>query len=118
MNFMAPLRRGVFLQMLPKPSAAGRRYWDWRLSGGARIARELGILTVGVVTKPFHFEGQRRMRLAEAGIHGVAHKMGRAPSKSLPRKPTLYQDNCNHVRTAPRYVIVVLSDGTASTSTA
>ena len=34
----------------------------------AKIARELGILTVGVVTKPFHFEGQRRMRLAEAGI--------------------------------------------------
>ena len=34
----------------------------------ARIARELGILTIGVVTKPFHFEGQRRMRLAEAGI--------------------------------------------------
>jgi cell division protein FtsZ len=27
-----------------------------------------GILTVGVVTKPFHFEGQRRMRLAESGI--------------------------------------------------
>jgi cell division protein FtsZ len=34
----------------------------------ARIARELGILTIGVVTKPFLFEGQRRMRLAEAGI--------------------------------------------------
>ena len=34
----------------------------------ARAARELGILTVGVVTKPFHFEGQRRMRFAEAGI--------------------------------------------------
>jgi cell division protein FtsZ len=34
----------------------------------ARTARELGILTVGVVTKPFHFEGQRRMRLAEYGI--------------------------------------------------
>jgi cell division protein FtsZ len=34
----------------------------------ARVARELGILTVGVVTKPFHFEGQRRMRLAEFGI--------------------------------------------------
>jgi cell division protein FtsZ len=33
-----------------------------------KIARELGILTVGVVTKPFHFEGQRRMRFAEAGI--------------------------------------------------
>jgi cell division protein FtsZ len=34
----------------------------------AKVARELGILTVGVVTKPFHFEGQRRMRLAEEGI--------------------------------------------------
>jgi cell division protein FtsZ len=34
----------------------------------ARVARELGILTVGVVTKPFHFEGQRRMRTAENGI--------------------------------------------------
>jgi cell division protein FtsZ len=34
----------------------------------ARVARELGILTVGVVTKPFHFEGLRRMRLAESGI--------------------------------------------------
>src|SRR5271169_5471358 len=34
----------------------------------ARAARELGVLTVGVVTKPFHFEGQRRMRLAESGI--------------------------------------------------
>lgn len=34
----------------------------------ARAARELGILTVGVVTKPFQFEGVRRMKLAEAGI--------------------------------------------------
>ena len=34
----------------------------------AEAARELGILTIGVVTKPFNFEGQRRMRLAEAGI--------------------------------------------------
>jgi cell division protein FtsZ len=34
----------------------------------ARIARESGILTVGVVTKPFHFEGSHRMRSAEAGI--------------------------------------------------
>jgi cell division protein FtsZ len=34
----------------------------------ARAAREKGILTVGVVTKPFQFEGARRMRLAEAGI--------------------------------------------------
>src|ERR1700751_3344791 len=34
----------------------------------ARIARESGILTVGVVTKPFHFEGVHRMRTADAGI--------------------------------------------------
>jgi cell division protein FtsZ len=34
----------------------------------ARVAREMGILTVGVVTKPFQFEGVRRMELAEAGI--------------------------------------------------
>jgi cell division protein FtsZ len=34
----------------------------------AEIARELGILTIGVVTKPFQFEGRRRMRVAEAGI--------------------------------------------------
>src|SRR5438270_895499 len=34
----------------------------------AKTAREMGILTVGVVTKPFHFEGMRRMRTAESGI--------------------------------------------------
>jgi cell division protein FtsZ len=34
----------------------------------ARAAKEAGILTVGVVTKPFHFEGTRRMRVAESGI--------------------------------------------------
>lgn len=34
----------------------------------ARAARERGILTVGVVTKPFHFEGQRRMKTADMGI--------------------------------------------------
>jgi cell division protein FtsZ len=34
----------------------------------AKSAREMGILTVGVVTKPFHFEGQKRMRTAENGI--------------------------------------------------
>ena len=34
----------------------------------ARAAREHGILTVGVVTKPFHFEGSQRMRVAEQGI--------------------------------------------------
>jgi len=34
----------------------------------ARVAREMGILTVGVVTKPFEFEGSRRMNNAETGL--------------------------------------------------
>ena len=34
----------------------------------ARAAREMGILTVGVVTKPFGFEGGRRMKIADSGI--------------------------------------------------
>ena len=34
----------------------------------ARAAREAGVLTVGVVCKPFQFEGARRMRIAEAGV--------------------------------------------------
>lgn len=38
----------------------------------ARAAREQGILTVGVVTKPFNFEGAHRMRTAESGIGELA----------------------------------------------
>jgi cell division protein FtsZ len=38
----------------------------------ARAAREAGVLTVGVVTKPFHFEGANRMRAAEDGIEELA----------------------------------------------
>jgi cell division protein FtsZ len=52
----------------------------------ARTARELGILTVGVVTKPFHFEGQRRMRTAEAGIaelHKVVDTLLIIPNQNL-----------------------------------
>ena len=37
----------------------------------ARAAREQNILTVGVVTKPFHFEGAHRMRVAEAGLNDL-----------------------------------------------
>jgi cell division protein FtsZ len=51
-----------------------------------RVARELGILTVGVVTKPFHFEGQRRMRFAEAGIselHRVVDTLLIIPNQNL-----------------------------------
>jgi cell division protein FtsZ len=52
----------------------------------AKVARELGILTVGVVTKPFHFEGQRRMRFAEAGIielHKVVDTLLIIPNQNL-----------------------------------
>jgi cell division protein FtsZ len=38
----------------------------------ARIARELGSLTVGIVTRPFGFEGQRRAQAAETGIQALA----------------------------------------------
>jgi cell division protein FtsZ len=38
----------------------------------AEVAKELGILTVGVVTKPFSFEGNKRMKMAEDGIHELS----------------------------------------------
>ena len=40
----------------------------------AKLAREKGILTVGVVTKPFHFEGTQRMKLSEKGIDELHKK--------------------------------------------
>jgi len=52
----------------------------------AKTARELGILTVGVVTKPFQFEGQRRMRYAESGIvelHKVVDTLLIIPNQNL-----------------------------------
>jgi cell division protein FtsZ len=41
----------------------------------ARIARELGALTVGIVTKPFGFEGSRRAQAAEVGIDALAEEV-------------------------------------------
>ncbi len=41
----------------------------------ARIARELGALTVGIVTKPFGFEGSRRAQAAETGIQSLADEV-------------------------------------------
>ncbi len=52
----------------------------------AKTARDMGVLTVGVVTKPFHFEGQRRMRTAEAGIselHKVVDTLLIIPNQNL-----------------------------------
>jgi cell division protein FtsZ len=41
----------------------------------ARIARELGALTVGIVTKPFGFEGSRRLQAAERGIDALSQEV-------------------------------------------
>ena len=41
----------------------------------AEIARELGVLTVGVVTKPFSFEGRRRMMQAEKGVEELRSRV-------------------------------------------
>lgn len=41
----------------------------------SQIAREMGALTVGVVTKPFHFEGQRRRRHAQIGIESLKEQV-------------------------------------------
>ena len=41
----------------------------------AEVAREMGILTVGVVTKPFNFEGSRRMQQAEVGIETLREEV-------------------------------------------
>lgn len=41
----------------------------------ADIAKEMGVLTVGVVTKPFSFEGARRMKQAEAGIEDLRQRV-------------------------------------------
>ena len=52
----------------------------------ARIAKEMGILTIGVVTKPFQFEGSHRMRSAEKGIEtleGNVDTMIMIPNQNL-----------------------------------
>ena len=59
----------------------------------AKCARERGILTVGVVTKPFHFEGRHRMRLADAAsgpafcaAAGVLHRTAFGPREVVSPK--------------------------------
>src|SRR6202021_3111431 len=52
----------------------------------AKTARDMNILTVGVVTQPVHFEGQRRMRTAESGIaelHKVVDTLLIIPNQNL-----------------------------------
>ena len=57
----------------------------------ARAVREQGILTVGVVTKPFHFEGAHRMRVAEGGLAELQQYVDTLiviPNQNLFRSPT------------------------------
>ena len=63
----------------------------------ARIARESGILTVGVVTKPFHFEGIHRMRIAEAGHRGTAEIRRHADHHPEP-EPVPRRQRADHLR--------------------
>ena len=55
----------------------------------AQAARELGVLTVGVVTKPFQFEGSKRMRQADEGVECPAKSCRHSDyySKSKPVPP-------------------------------
>ena len=55
----------------------------------AELARELGILTVAVVTKPFYFEGRRRMQVAESGILKL--------SEAVDAMIVIPNDNLKHV---------------------
>ncbi len=59
----------------------------------AEVAKELGILTVGIVTKPFAFEGKRKMNMAEIGIAGLLERVDsliviptRAPESSARKR--------------------------------
>ena len=63
----------------------------------ARAAREQGILTVGVVTKPFHFEGAHRMRVAEGGSDGAAAVRRHADRHSEP-EPVPHRQRAHHLR--------------------
>ena len=64
----------------------GRRYRHRRAPVVAEIAKELGILTVAVVTKPFPFEGKKRMRSAQEGIEALkehVHSLITIPNEKL-----------------------------------
>ena len=52
----------------------------------AELAREMGVLTVGVVTKPFHFEGDNRIRIADVGVEELrsrVHTLVVLPNQNL-----------------------------------
>ena len=75
----------------------------------AQAARNKGILTVGVVTKPFHFEGQRRMRLADQGIDELQKSRRYADRHSepepVPASPTTRPPSPTRSRWPTRFSI-------------
>ncbi len=81
----------------------------------AGIAKELGILTVGVVTKPFKFEGKKRSILAEQGIAKLAENVDSLiviPNDRL----KLLSDRCKTLTEAFKVADEVLSQGVKSIS--
>lgn len=63
----------------------------------AQLAREAGALTVGVVTKPFRFEGRQRMRRAEAGIQQLTQSVDTLIEIPNERLLTLADDDLTFV---------------------
>jgi cell division protein FtsZ len=55
----------------------------------AQVARELGILTVAVVTRPFPFEGGKRMKVAEAGLKDLSQHVDSLIT--IPNEKTAYR---------------------------
>lgn len=81
----------------------------------AEIARELGILTVGIVTKPFMFEGKRRMANAERGLAALAERVDSLvviPNERL----KLITDRCRSLKDAFAAADDVLRQGVQSIS--
>lgn len=81
----------------------------------AQIAREMGILTVGIVTKPFNFEGKRRMSNAEQGLQELAANVDSLvviPNERL----KLITDRCRSLKDAFAAADDVLRHGVQSIS--
>ena len=81
----------------------------------AKIARDMGILTVGIVTKPFAFEGKRRMANAEAGLQELANNVDSLvviPNERL----KLISDRVRSLKDAFAAADDVLKDGVQSIS--
>jgi len=75
----------------------------------AKLARELGALTVGVITKPFAFEGKKRMKQAEGGIKELQDSVDSLITIPNQRLLTLASENLSLVETFKRADEVLLN---------